>query len=183
MSELNLGEIIAFPKGVQRDAIHVAVAPVVAAESLSPGDHVNLDSSGRAVFAERGKGIGAVDPYLYGCAHAGETFWLFIYPKTVTGMRHEWQHPAFPSAESTATARKSESEVWMRKWAVEHILPDYYGEKTEDAAYAFAIRAGHENHIGAAEDARDYIDTEWWNHWTNITGEYGDREAYFSCSC
>lgn len=62
---------------------------------------------------------------------------------------------------------------------------DYYGdgERSEDAAYAAAIAAGREHHIGPYEDARDYIDNEWWAHWEIITGERGDRDSYFSCSC
>lgn len=39
-SKLGIGQIIATEQF--RDAIHVAVAPVVAGEQLHPGDHVGL---------------------------------------------------------------------------------------------------------------------------------------------
>jgi hypothetical protein len=88
------------------------------------------------------------------------------------------------------TTEKSPSEIWMRAWATEHVGYDYYGlsddgseKRSEDEAYAYALIIGEENHVGPYEDARDYIDDTWWNHWETITGKQGEREVYFSCSC
>jgi hypothetical protein len=39
--------------------------------------------------------IGIVDPFLDQPVRPGEEFWVFVYPNTITGMRHYWQHPAF----------------------------------------------------------------------------------------
>ncbi len=77
-----------------RDAIHVAIAPVEAAERLSPGDHVALDDSGRALWTVE-RGVGIVDPFLLGDVREGERFYVFLYPGSVTGIRHAWTHPAF----------------------------------------------------------------------------------------
>ncbi len=77
-----------------RDAIHVAIAPVEAAERLSPGDHVALDDSGNAVWTVE-RGVGIVDPFLLGDVREGERFYVFLYPGTVTSIRHSWSHPAF----------------------------------------------------------------------------------------
>lgn len=77
-----------------RDAIHVAIAPVTAADTLEPGQHVGLDGEGKAT----GKSttyIGITDPFLQERVYPGEMFWLFIYPNTVTSLRHAWVHPAF----------------------------------------------------------------------------------------
>lgn len=41
MKELNIGQIITTEQS--RDAIHIAVAPVVAGMRLQPGSHVMLD--------------------------------------------------------------------------------------------------------------------------------------------
>lgn len=80
----------------RRDAVHIAVAPVIAAESLEPGQHVGLSERGRAILARVGiEGIGVVDPYLTEHVREGEKFWLFLYPGTVTSLRHVWSHPAF----------------------------------------------------------------------------------------
>ncbi len=87
----NIGHLV---DGVaRRDAIHVAVAPVVAGEDLAPGTPVALDNSMQAW--ESDKPIGVVDPFLEGTVLFGERFWLFLYPNTITSLRHVWTHPAF----------------------------------------------------------------------------------------
>lgn len=76
----------------RRDAIHVAVAPVEAAEDLLPGQHVGLVAGRASAEAES---IGVVDPFLTSPVLKGQRFWLFLYPNTVTSLRHVWTHPAF----------------------------------------------------------------------------------------
>jgi len=90
----NIGELV--PAGEhRRDAIHVAVLPVTAAEPLQPGCDVGFVTGSRgAVSQDSDNPIGIVDPFLRDTLQAGERFWLFIYPNTVTGMRHVWSHPA-----------------------------------------------------------------------------------------
>jgi len=43
-----------------------------------------------------------VDPYLAEEVEAGQRFWLFLYPDTITGLRHIWSHPAFKAAAAAA---------------------------------------------------------------------------------
>lgn len=77
----------------RRDAVHIALAPVTACEILMPGEHVQLYENNYA-----GKGdnpIDVVDPFRKKAVMAGERFWLFLYPGTITGLRHLWSHPAF----------------------------------------------------------------------------------------
>lgn len=76
-----------------RDAVHIAVAPVVSAEWLNPGEHVGLRADGKAVNGV--EPIGAVDPFLSHKVMPGERFWLFLFPNTITSLRHVWSHPAF----------------------------------------------------------------------------------------
>lgn len=87
MSELGLGKIITSPQC--RDAIHIAIAPVTAAETLRSGQHVSAQGS----LAE--PHVGIVDPYLRRPVQKGQQFWLCLYPLTVTSLRHEWTHPSF----------------------------------------------------------------------------------------
>ena len=75
----------------KRDAVHIAVAPVVAGEPLQPGQHVGLLEDGRAYASA--KPIGIVDPFSTDAVVAGLRFWLFLYPGTVTSLRHDWTHP------------------------------------------------------------------------------------------
>lgn len=44
MSEAQLGKLVRTPE--DRDAIHVAVAPVLAREILQPGERINIDDEG-----------------------------------------------------------------------------------------------------------------------------------------
>lgn len=76
----------------RRDAVHVAVAPVIAGEDLPPGSRVNL-LDGKAY--ESTSPIGIVDPFQRECVRKGERFWLLLFPGTITGLRHQWSHSAF----------------------------------------------------------------------------------------
>jgi hypothetical protein len=91
-----LGEII---RGeAQRDAVHIAVAPIIAGEMLRPGQHVSAHydhERKRYVAKTSGATCGVVDPYLRRPAFEGDTVWVLLYPGTITGLRHEWTHPGF----------------------------------------------------------------------------------------
>jgi hypothetical protein len=97
---LTIGRLIAGDAG--RDAVHVAVAPTTAPCELRPGQHV--DPGGRP----EGPGVtpvGVVDPFLREPVRPGERFWLFLYPNTVTSLRHEWTHPAYPTTSADEVNR------------------------------------------------------------------------------
>jgi hypothetical protein len=86
----------------RRDAIHIAVAPVTAAERLLPGQHVGLVRRGDVeLVGPCGDTIGIVDPFLEAEVEPGQRFWLFLYPGTITALRHVWTHPAFTKAAAT----------------------------------------------------------------------------------
>ena len=50
------------PSDAVRDAVHFAIAPVVAAHDLAPGQHVGLSNFGQAETSPAP--IGIVDPFL-----------------------------------------------------------------------------------------------------------------------
>lgn len=81
-------------ENAKRDCIHMALAPVVAGQVLLPGQRVVLDKNHEAVFDTAGT-IGIVDPFLQEPVKQGDRFWLFLYPGTITGLRHVFTHPAF----------------------------------------------------------------------------------------
>lgn len=96
---------------VQRDAIHVALAPATASVRLSPGQHVGLVRDDDVHLAGPvDSNIGIVDPFLTEHVEVGQRFWLFLYPNTVTGLRHIWTHPAFNAAAAHARAVEKSSE-------------------------------------------------------------------------
>lgn len=127
MSEVKLGQLV--KSEAARDAVHVAVAPVVATVRMRPGCHVGLDEEGAAEISETRHCIGIVDPFLTEDVLPGQRFYLFLYPNTVTSLRHEWTHPAFPTpqyAEARAALDdRAFAERWLREYAVKM---NYYDE-------------------------------------------------------
>ena len=82
------------PADSGRDAIHLAVEPVIASERLLAGQDVYLLPDGRAAKGKE-NAVGIVDPFLKQSVKAGEKFWLVVYPRQITSLRHVWTHPAF----------------------------------------------------------------------------------------
>jgi len=93
--EIWLGE--APEEGAKRDAIHVAVAPAIAGETLWPGDKVGFNHD-RTMTTNTKVFVGVVDPFS-NKLQRGERFWLILFPQTVQNLRHEWDHPQFPQVE------------------------------------------------------------------------------------
>jgi hypothetical protein len=117
-----LGELLG-DDVIHKDAIHVAIVPLTAAEKLKPGDRIRLDSGDRekARLAEDGDpAIGIVDPFLSITLDKYDRFYACLYPGTVTGMRHEWDHPAWWTEDSVA---------WLKDYAIR--LSPYYDNPNE----------------------------------------------------
>ena len=80
----------------RRDAVHIAVVPVISDQRLAPGQHVGLcvpDDLERVGPCDHN--IGIVDPFLASDVEPGQRFWLLLYPGTITSLRHVWTHPTF----------------------------------------------------------------------------------------
>ena len=91
----------------RRDAIHIAVAPVTAAGRLAPGQHVGLVEEGNLeLVGPCDRPIGAVDPFLAAEVEPGQRFWLFLYPGTITSLRHVWTHPVFTAAAAAVKEKR-----------------------------------------------------------------------------
>lgn len=92
-STYKVGEVIKDAVLPGRDAIHVAVLPMYAGETLEPGEPVAPSYRGSfhamGSFAEHA--IGIVDPFLKRPLKAGEKFLVFMFPDTTHGLRHTWQ--------------------------------------------------------------------------------------------
>lgn len=70
-------------ENAQRDAIHIAVAPVVAGGDLLPGESIGLvNGTAKPVTSP----IGIVDPFLKDTVLKGERFLMFLYPNTITSI-------------------------------------------------------------------------------------------------
>lgn len=174
MSELNLGSLITTEQ--YRDAIHIAVAPVVAAETLQPGQHVGLNADGKADGEV--KPIGVIDPFLKSTVRRGSTVWLFLYPNTITSLRHEWIHPAFDGLQAP---EMSESERWIRDFA-DSVQLRYDVVMQGAADY---VDCGDYLCFGGLLEGESVPD-EFWAHYEKVTGKKvaeEDRGSFFTCSC
>ncbi len=190
----------------KRDAIHLAVIPVIAGEYLCPADNVFVidDTAYGASSVEQG--IGIVDPFLDRAVDKGEHFWLVIYPRTIKSLRHVWTHPDLPDELGTPSvsidevpagiisSRKTESEKWLRKFCAGADCPGY--EKVielidtgtlpnPDPVYyknggTYAKEYLHFN----GDDAHGEIPSEFWGHVEIVLGrKVKYHSQYFSCSC
>ncbi len=182
-----LGTIIDPTSG--RDAIHLAVEPVEAGERLYPGQHVSLSEG---IAKASGKWIGIVDPFLPGAVHPGQMFWLVVYPRQITSLRHVWEHPAFPPSGLDAPtpmpapaqiARSVEetSREWIENWAA--TIPLRY-EVVMEGARDY-LDCGDYLCFGGMLEGESVPD-EFWQHYERVTGEAVESEkrgSFFTCSC
>lgn len=181
-----LGTII--DESQKRDAIHLAVEPVIAGQTLAPGEDVGLITIGGDSRAYRVKDehkLGIVDPFLKNPVRTGERFWLVVYPRQIHSLRHVWTHPAFPDEPALADLKPSRetSEKWLRDFIQTADCPDY------ETVIAKAINndswSDEYLHFDG-QDAHGEIPPEFWDHVEVVTGKKipgPQRASHFSCSC
>jgi len=193
-----LGMIIT--ENEKRDAIHLAVDNAVAGEKLAPGEDVGFLPDG--TFGSCDNPIGIVDPFLKKPVKKGERFWIVIYPRKITSLRHVWEHPDFPEqksgsvkiAEAQREAKKKASEEWLREFARTSDCPGYDelieaasgGEIVSWADYGKPYENDGEYLHFNGRDAHGSIPSEFWDHVEVVTGKKigaSKRASYFSCSC
>lgn len=187
-----LGTIIDASAG--RDAIHLAVEPAVAAHVLRPGEDVGFLEDGTVGMCD--KPLGIVDPFLKAPVRKGERFWLVVYPRQITSLRHVWTHPAFEGRQQTSAeqtplveildrtpqeATAWESKAWLMTYAA--TIPVKYDQLLRHASYWL------EDDEYWSEGGRfegESLPEDFWDHYENVTGEKvpsGKRGSFFSCSC
>lgn len=172
-----LGTIIDETAG--RDAIHLAVEPVIAGEDLYAGENIGI-RDGKA-YSVVSKHLGIVDPFLKEKVKEGEMFWLVVYPRQITSLRHVWSHPDFP--EECASFREN-SKNWITEFA--ELIGITYSKLmagAEDYAHS-----GDYLHMGDNEEYSSHYDKmeEFWKHYEIVTGETVMEErkgGFFTCSC
>jgi hypothetical protein len=177
MTQEMIGKIIApaQQRDAHRDAVHLAVAPVTAAESLSSGQHIGHKGNGK--FGVVPACIGIVDPFLTEQVKPGDKFWLFLYPNTITSLRHDWTHPAFYKDVPVS----STAEIWIRDFA--DAIDVGYGELMAHAEHyvnygEYWVEGGRFEGISLPD--------EFWPYYEEVTGiSVADdkRASFFSCSC
>lgn len=194
-----LGTIIG--EGEKRDAIHLGVEPVIAGTTLFAGEHVYL-KNGKAYSTsytnKTTKPVGIVDPFLLKEVRPGQRFWLIVYPRQITSLRHVWEHPDFPDSRETGSQSKTvPTEEQLHKTML--LLRDEKALAREEIAqFAKSIDMDFHELMAAAKDYQEHgeylhegdrfegvsIPDRFWEHYATYTGEeVRDPYNFFSCSC
>lgn len=187
-----MGEILPDEVG-GRDAVHVAVISAEAARPLNPGANVGRSKQStpeRLIVGLPGQHsdepIGIVDPFLKDTVKKGQRFWLYLYPRTITSLRHNWTHPAFADVvENAALYIPPSQQVAAKEWI--RGFCDPLGVTYDDmieATNLYLDRGQWFVRGGAFEG--ESIPNQYWIYFERATGrlvDADDRESFFSCSC
>lgn len=169
-----------------RDAVHIAVAPVTAGMEMYPGEHIGFNGDAFVVRTDA-KHIGIVDPFLRGPVSKGDQFYMFLYPNTITSLRHDWTHPDFQKEDELASMEPTfhklkgfpNEEKWIAAFA-EKIGTTYH--ELMDAAYAY--QTSGEYFCQGGDFDGHYIPEEFWEKYETIKREtVSDRGSFLTCSC
>jgi len=165
------------PHEVERDAIHIAVLPAIAGKEIYKGDKV-LYANGTAWPSEK-HAVGIVDPFLEEWrVEIGKRFYIWLFPNTITGLRHAWDHPCLKENKN-----KSPSETWLENFA------NSYGMDYRDLLEQLNdIVSGGVDYLQInGQNAHGPVPIEVWDHYEKVTGKSVSEKTavktHFSCSC
>lgn len=195
-----LGTIL--PLNADRDAIHLAVEPVIAACVLRPGDHIGImpdhpSINGHCHVGYTNKPIGIVDPFLQGTVQPGQVFWMVIYPRKITSLRHVWTHPDIDTdiadmvlgAIAMAPVSLPNPKLTDKELSVAYIANlahSYESNYFELLSRAKVFLTSGEYWYGGEKFDGEYLPDAFWDHYEKVTGETVPEElrrSFFSCSC
>jgi hypothetical protein len=164
----------------KRDAIHLAVLPVMAGARLYAGQSISTKDG---IATPDPNGIGIVDPFLAAAVQPEERFWMVIKPRLITSLRHVWTHPAFPDE---AGVGSPDTEKAAARAAIEVIASscDIGADEMIEGANRYLDRGDYLCEGGRWEGV--YVPDEFWPHFETLTGRKvpSDQQgSFFSCSC
>ena len=170
-----------------RDAIHVAIMPVMAAEQLQAGDWVSFvyGTTNQVKHCNPAYDltpIGVVDPFFteHYRIEKGTWVWLFLTPGTITGLRHEWTHPEIDNQQPA----KDEHERWLREFADRWRF--VYDDMIESASSTDGYITAQGIDLHSAEELGEDHNL-FWQHLEAMTGSKFDTEHrgkfQWSCTC
>lgn len=166
-----------------RDAVHVAIIPVVASLEHAPGERLGVGEKDGRFYSviDTNKPIGIVDPFLVRNVKQGERFYLCLFPGTVYGMRHHWLHPQFESQAEADDGKKEMARLVIERCA------DEAGINFDTIIYAANDYLDNREYL--CEGGRwesFHLDDSFWDAFEVFTGRKvpdDDRGSFFSCSC
>lgn len=176
--DIGIGKIIEQER--HRDAIHIAVAPMEATEKLAPGQRVGVPESGK--IGKASPHVGIVDPFLERNVQPGQKCYVFLFPGSITSLRHEWTHSAFDNVAPPSPA--DASRRWIETFAAK--IDQTYNRVMEAAE----LYLDHQDYT--YDNSEAYKDSysqfgEFWKHYEVVTGKKVPDEikedCFFTCSC
>lgn len=185
------------PKGSGRDAIHLAVEPVVAGETLMAGDKITIDFRDRSAFRwEEGSVLhGIVDPFLSRPVKPDESFWCVLMPRTINSLRHVWSHSDFPEENAPqppppirwVDAHVEAAKDWMVEFATRHGMTYTAVMEGADRFQTSLYREdGEVEYLTTGLSSSIQIEYGFWENYEIIRGVAVPTEArgeFFTCSC
>lgn len=88
-----------------KDAVHVAIVSVRAAEHIARGQRFKLNEFNEAVADK--KGFAVVDPFRKSDVTRGDVFWGLLDQREVPNVRHVWEHPEIKEFTPTREPQKN----------------------------------------------------------------------------
>jgi hypothetical protein len=181
-----LGQLITDEQ--HRDAVHIAVAPVVAGMDMSPGEHIGFVGDAYTV-GTNARHIGIVDPFLKMAVLAGESFYMFLYPNTITSLKHNWTHPAFEEEDRLKSMEptffKLQGSVEAERWIAD--FADNIGSNYSELMEGAEDYLKNGDYLVRGGTFEGYsIPDEFWDKFELIKRkrvEEDDRGSFLSCSC
>lgn len=173
----------------QRDAIHMAIVPLIAGDDLYGGQFFRLKykTNNVALRAQNeNDGLGIVNPFeKRSWLREGDSFWGILTPESITEMRHHWYHPAFDDTQSEGM---NPHEEWIRNFACDWNFnyDDLIREASiqDETDWRFITANGIDLH-SKGELGEDH--DKFWYHLEQLTGKKFDDDHrdnfHWSCSC
>jgi len=182
-----LGNII--DNTAKRDAIHLAVEPCIAGERLLPGQHIGI-VNGKAT-RKATKKLGIVDPFIDDIVMPGEMFWLIIYPRQITSLRHVWEHPDFDLQISNVELEPTVETVQISKSDIARQNIENYADRVgldfDELMYAADNYLSKGNYLcNGSQFEGEYLPDEFWDWYEEVKGTMvpdAERGSFFTCSC
>lgn len=189
-AQFTIGKIL--DETARKDAVHFALAPMIAFEYLWASSRVKLMPArpGYVRHAEDDDplAIGVTDPFLRDGVEKGQRFWVFLNPNTITNLRHDWEHPAF--VEQTDDQKLAAKVADALLQTPQRRLLEDFAEKI-DVSYADLLAAA-DNFITTGEYLSqgprfEGVQTPvgFWPAYDFVTQTKSGMtdESFFSCSC
>lgn len=164
--------------GEVRDAVHIAIVPVIVDVLVRPGESAGVKFIDGEYHVDMNSFpiVGIIDPFLDKPVKAGERCYLCLHPNSVTDMTHCWSHPQFKD-EIPNVKRKHLLEL-------EQILL-----KCGYSGGAFRLIQELKNNSYGVDVGDDYVKNSMDSYKkeilslvSKITNVFFD-EVYFSCAC